>query len=179
MGCSRCMGTVSYGMVHLHWERKRRIPPSAGWFGSAYFVQLHLQQARLCIPKRMFIHGHHHDPQICSIPPTPPPHLELIPPLGRQLRTRQRAMHHILCRRQQNLRVQMHTGMDPQPHGPPNRLGHLPLVHRPQPIQPAVLDPPKSRHVFGDKRKVLHPQRQPHPPPTFLSGNIPDNYPTG
>lgn len=101
--------------------------------------------------------------------PTHPPNLKLIPPLGRHLRTRQRAMRHMLVRRQQNLRVQMHTRMDPQPHGPPNRLGHLPLVHRPQPIQPALLDPSKRRHVFRDERKVLLP------PP--LSAPTPQPYP--
>lgn len=109
-----------------------------------------------------------------TTPPThapshPPPNLKLIPPLGRHLRTRQRAMRHMLVRRQQNLRVQMHTRMDPQPHGPPNRLGHLPLVHRPQPIQPALLDPSKRRHVFRDERKVLLP------PP--LSAPTPQPYP--
>lgn len=155
----------TYGMVHIHWKGKRRIPPSAGWFGLAYIVQLHLQQAHV-LPRACLYTAITTPPRYARSHPSP--NLKLIPPLGRHMSTRQRAMRHILVRRQQHLRMQMHTRMDPQPHGPPNRLGHLPLVHRPQPIHPAVLDPPKRRHIFRDERKVLLPPIVSTYPPSFL-----------
>jgi len=49
----------------------------------------------------------------------------------------------------------MHTGHQPQPNRPPNRLRNLPLILRPKPRILAMLNPPHLRHILAHHSKVL------------------------